>query len=216
MQVMRCTDCKRVWPVPPAFDQSSEPGATRCEHCGGPTEFARVDTPAGDEPVSGPTDYIEEGWPPVAVPAVPETLANATTADDSFPRPRANSSHSTGMRLRLPRAVSMVAEKWYARRASRELLEWYRRVRDEEPQLSGATLYQQVIVRRSGLDVKAALGILRRAEQSFCAWPSDRDLRFRDVVLYVIIDEYLRSHATDLGTQTNMGNVVARLIPSDL
>jgi hypothetical protein len=110
----------------------------------------------------------------------------------------------------------MVAEKWYARRASRELLEWYRRVHGEEPQLAGTALYQRVIVRRSGFDVKAAAGIVRRAEQSFCAWPSDRDLRFRDVVLYVVIDEYLRSHSTHLGTQTNMGEVVVRLIPGDL
>jgi hypothetical protein len=88
-------------------------------------------------------------------------------------------------------------------------------MRREEPQLIGKALYQRIVIQRSGLDIHAAAGVLRRAEQSFCEWPSDRDLKFRDVVRYIVIEEYLRSHAT-IGTHTNLGKVVARVIPDDL
>jgi hypothetical protein len=35
-------------------------------------------------------------------------------------------------------------------------------------------------------------------------------------VQYVAIDEYLRSRLTNVGTHTDMGRVVAQLIPPDL
>ena len=174
MEVIRCTNCLRALPMLVAFDCNSQSWAGRCERCGGPAEFPRVDMPAGNEPVSTPT------------------------------------------RLRLRHAAWIVAEKWYAWRTSREMLGWYHRVRGEEPQLTGRPLYQQVIVRRSGLDAEAASGVLQRACQSFCDWPFERRLRFRDVVHYVVVDEYLRSHLTILGTHTDMGKVVARLIPRNL
>jgi hypothetical protein len=157
-----------------AVDCSSAGWAGRCERCGGPAEFARLDRPAGNDPVDTPT------------------------------------------RLRLPRVVCIVAEKWYAWRTSREMLGWYQRVRGEQPQLTGKSLYQQIIVGRSGLDDEAARGVLRRANRRFCEWPFARKLRFRDVVHYVVIDEYLQSHITNLGTHTDIGRVVARLIPHDL
>ena len=138
-----------------------------------------------------------------------------TNRDDSSQLPHSTGTHGAGKRLRLPGAA-MVAEKWFAWRASREMLDSYKRARAEEPQVSGKALYERIVVRRSGLDAKAARGILLRAEESFCDWPAGRELRFRDVVLYVIIDEYLRSHVGDLGTQTNMGKIVARVIPKDL
>ena len=122
----------------------------------------------------------------------------------------------TAARLRLPRAVWIVAEAWYAWRTSYEMLRWYKRVRGEEPRLAGRSLYQQIIVRRSGLDQEAARRVLRLAYQRFCKWPCERTLRFRDVVQYVAIDEYLRSHLVNIGTHTDMGRVVARLIPPNL
>src|SRR5882757_7280287 len=174
MEVIRCTNCLRALPMLAAFDCNSGSWGGRCERCGGPAEFARVDRWAGNQPVSTPT------------------------------------------RLRLPRTAWIVAEKWHAWRTSHEMLGWYRQVRGEEPQLTGRPLYQQVIVRRSGLDDEAARGVLRRAYQRFCEWPFERKLRFRDVVHYVVIDAYLRSPLANLGTHTDMGRVVARLIPYHL
>ena len=97
------------------------------------------------------------------------------------------------------------------------MLGWYKRVRGEEPHLTGRPLYQQVIVRRSGLGDEAARRLLRRAYQSFCEWPVERKLRFRDVVHYVVVDEYMRSQLTDFGgTYTDMRRVVASIIPDHL
>jgi hypothetical protein len=174
MQVVRCTNCLRTLPMLAAVDCSSAGWSGRCERCGGPAEFARLDRSAGNDPVGMPT------------------------------------------RLRLPRVVWFLAEKWYAWRACREMLGWYQRVRGEQPRLTGKSLYQQVIVSRSGLDDEAAREVLRRAHRRFCEWPFARKLRFRDVVHYVVIDEYLQSHITNLGTHTDIGKVVAHLIPHDL
>jgi hypothetical protein len=174
MELIRCSNCLRALPMLVAVDRNSESWAGRCECCGGPAEFARIDKPPGKEPVS------------------------------------------TATVLRLPRPAWIVAEKWYAWRTSHEMLGWYQRVRGEQPQLTGRPLYQQVIVRRSGLDEEAARGVLRRAYQRFCEWPVERRLRFRDVVHCVVIDEYLRSHLTNLGTHRDMGTIVARLIPHNL
>jgi hypothetical protein len=130
--------------------------------------------------------------------------------------PVGNGPVSTPGWLRLPRVARVVAEKWYAWRTSHEMLRWYQRVSGEEPQLTGRPLYEEVIVRRSGLDVEVARGMLQRARQRFCEWPGPRKLRFRDVVHYVVIDEYMRSHLTDLGTYTDMKRVVASIIPYHL
>jgi hypothetical protein len=115
-----------------------------------------------------------------------------------------------------PSGPGWVTERWFAWHASRELLSLYNRVHREEPQLSGRSLYEQVVVRRSGVDVKSAAGAIRRAEQSFCEWPTERDLKFREVVKYLIIDEYIKSHAEKRGTYTSMEAMVSWVIPKDL
>ena len=58
--------------------------------------------------------------------------------------------------------------------------------------------------------------IVRRAEQSFANWPVERELRFSHVVHYQIFDEYTRLGAGRPGTRTNVGAVVARIIPEDI
>ena len=128
-----------------------------------------------------------------------------------------NGCVSTPLRRRLVYGARIVAEMWYAWRTSHEMLRWYQRVSVAEPQLTGGSLYEAVIVRRSGLDIDAASGVLRRARQSFCEWPGPRKLRYRDVVHYVVVDEYMRSHMSDFrGTYTNMRRVVANIIPYHL
>ena len=88
-------------------------------------------------------------------------------------------------------------------------------MRAESPNLAGRTLYRHIVSQHLGLDPQAANTIVWRAEQSFAAWPNERDVQFRDVVLYLAVDEYLKSHVAREGTQINMGNVVTRIIPTD-
>jgi len=112
--------------------------------------------------------------------------------------------------------VAALAERRYARRASKELLELLRMVQTEQPELSGRALYQAVITRRLGANQKRAGEIVRRAEESFTDWPSERELRFRDVVHYQVFDEFTHSGPGRDNTRTNMGRVVARIIPEQL
>lgn len=64
----------------------------------------------------------------------------------------------------------------------------------------------------------SAAELVRRAEESFADWPAERAVRFRDVVHYLIFDEYLHQGQGKAreATKTNMGAVVARVIPEEL
>jgi hypothetical protein len=112
--------------------------------------------------------------------------------------------------------VSEMAERRYARRASKELLVLFRLVQSEQPELSGRALYQAVITRRLGANQKRAGEIVRRAEASFTAWPFEKELRFRHVVHYQVFDEFTHSGPGRENTRSNMGSVVARIIPEQL
>jgi len=133
---------------------------------------------------------------------------------DTDGSPHAGSTRSASKWLLLP-GVRLLAEGWFAWQVSHELLDSYKRMHREEPELTGKTLYERIVIRRTSLDVHAAAGVLRRAEQSFCEWPSERDLKFRDVVRYIVIQDYMKSH-TAIGTYTNLEKVVAYVIPDDL
>ena len=58
--------------------------------------------------------------------------------------------------------------------------------------------------------------MLARAAQSFVDWNTDRDLRFRDVVLYLIAHEYMLRRPERHGVIARLGNVVARTVPINL
>jgi len=101
--------------------------------------------------------------------------------------------------------------------ASRQLLELYLREQRERPELKGRPLYEAIIARRLGSDPPlSAVQIVRRAEESFVDWPRDRQLKFRDVVHYQIFAEYMRQGEVRNGTRSNIGVVVARIIPDEL
>ena len=116
----------------------------------------------------------------------------------------------------LVESVLVLAEKWHAWRASRTMLKWYRGVRSEGSRLIGRALYEQILVQRLGLNPIAAVAIIDHTEQSFCSWPSKREVRYRDVVSYMVVQDYLRSHHMLSGTVTDMRLVVARVIPPEL
>jgi hypothetical protein len=108
------------------------------------------------------------------------------------------------------------AERRYAKEASAQLLELYRQESREHPELNPRSLYQSIVAQRLGPQSSRAGEIVRRAEESFSDWPSDRELKFRDVVHYLIFDEYMRLADAREGTKTNMGVIVGRVIPEDI
>ncbi len=109
------------------------------------------------------------------------------------------------------------AERRYAKEASEQLLDLFWRERREHPDLTGRALYEAVAALRLGSNPPiSAAEIVRRAEESFADWPVERELRFRDVVHYLIFDEYTHAGKARARTKTNMGAVVARIIPEEI
>jgi hypothetical protein len=109
------------------------------------------------------------------------------------------------------------AERHYAKRASEQMLDLFHKERRVHPDLNGWALYEAVAARRLGDKPRiSAAEVVRRAEESFADWPVERAVRFRDVVHYMIFDEYVHSGKAREATRTNMGAVVARIIPEEL
>ena len=108
------------------------------------------------------------------------------------------------------------SEKRYARHASAQLLDLYWQRRRVQPDLEDRALYESVVAQRLGPQEARAAEIVRRAQESFADWPVERELKFRDVVHYLIFDEYMRTGKAREGTKTNMGVVVADIIPDEI
>jgi hypothetical protein len=108
------------------------------------------------------------------------------------------------------------AERGYAKQASTELLALYRRQRGEHPDMKARALYERIVAQHLGSQSTRAAEIVRRAEESFTDWPVERELKFRHVVHYLVFEEYTRAGGGRQGTRTNMGVVVARIIPEEI
>ena len=118
--------------------------------------------------------------------------------------------------MNVVRRLLTVSERWYAWRASRAMLKQYHRARTVGHTLSGRPLYEDILCRHFGFTPAGAAAILNGAENSYCLWPLKRELRFRDVVSYVVVQEYLHINNFLRGTQTDMRRIVARVIPAEL
>ena len=108
------------------------------------------------------------------------------------------------------------AERRFARQASAELLELYKQQRRAHPDMNGRALYQEIVAQRLGPQTVRANELVRRAEESFTDWPVDRDFSFRHIVHYLVFYEYTLQDPARRGTMTNMGAVVAEVIPEDI
>lgn len=85
------------------------------------------------------------------------------------------------------------------------------------PHLSGRPLYMRVVMKRLNVDLKAASDILDAAEASFAQWPHDRDLKFVDVALYLVIyDHFHMEGKIDTGVGPHFRDTVLEIVPSRL
>jgi len=91
----------------------------------------------------------------------------------------------------------------------------YEQKRRQHPGMSGRALYQAIVAQRLGPQAVRANELIRRAEESFTDWPVERALKFRHVVQYLVFYEYTLLDPARRGTMTNMGGVVAQVIPDD-
>ena len=106
-------------------------------------------------------------------------------------------------------------ERRFAVRTSREMLQLYRAVSARRSGMTRREIYRSVVMARTGTGADESDAILNAAERSFASWPTDRELRFADVVHYLAVSQYLKD-ARRMNTRVDMGRLVNRYIPRDL
>ena len=104
----------------------------------------------------------------------------------------------------------------FAKQAGHRALACLQQLQVDQPALSDRPLYEAFACTYGKIDGAAARTILRRAEESFAAWPNERDLILRDVVQYMIILDYLATHPKRSGTTANMIGAISKIIPGRL
>lgn len=107
-------------------------------------------------------------------------------------------------------------EQGLARRTSRDLLRVYREFEATQPELTAVARYREVVARQTGLDARDVRTVLERAESSFARWPEERPLRFRDVVLYLVVHGCLNADPGAIGIRSSLATIVADEIPEEI
>ena len=116
----------------------------------------------------------------------------------------------------VPSPLLIALEQWHAWRTSRRLLKIYWIIRMEQPELRGIALYERDVARREHLRSKTPYAIVPSAAEIFTLWPVKRDIRFRDVVHYLAVDDDLQSHRTFAGIRSDMRTMVELIISGAL
>jgi hypothetical protein len=118
----------------------------------------------------------------------------------------------------LPFLNRMVAqrEQTLARTCCAEMLNVLKQIQAQEPALQSEALYTRAITRRLACDTAQAREIVRMADVSFAQWPEERDVRYRDVVKYLIVHEILGRDAKSMGAQSDIDRIVRDSIPQEL
>jgi hypothetical protein len=118
--------------------------------------------------------------------------------------------------LRRSKFLRLMRERQHVKRTCRDCLALYRRVEAQRANTTAAERYADVIASRTGADANGVNTIMRRAEESFAAWPNERPLTFRDVVQYLAVTERLGDILSESGVRADVSEIVARLIPVNL
>jgi hypothetical protein len=119
-------------------------------------------------------------------------------------------------RLQLGENWQLLREWLFARRVCRESLAAYEAVKRRNPALAGNALYQAAITRRTRLDDEGARHLLARAHASRLDWDNERPPSFRDVVLFMIVTEYLARSKGVQGMTMDLGSYLDRRMPEGL
>jgi hypothetical protein len=116
--------------------------------------------------------------------------------------------------------VATMRERRQIRRFCDESLKLYRQVEAQMPQASQTERYARFIELRSGATPATVLTVMRRAEESFADWPTERPLNFQDVVQYLAVTDCLKIDIAVAGVRSRIVDfvidIVAHVIPRDL
>ena len=122
----------------------------------------------------------------------------------------------TGWARLLPGFVWAIIEKRFAKRMIRHLLDAYHNVTSDDLELSGRSLYREVLLQTQVVEPDSVDQILGMAEDSVDAWtsPGRESLGFREVVHYLVLAKY-RDTGRD-GSVVSFGGIVNSLVPAHL
>jgi hypothetical protein len=112
--------------------------------------------------------------------------------------------------------VALMRERNQIRRTCSQLLSIYQEVATELPQAAKMDIYARVVEKHCGADSDGVRRILRRAAESFAAWPEERDLIFRDLVNYFAVTECRCADPKNIGVRTDVIDIVSNSISADL
>ena len=109
-----------------------------------------------------------------------------------------------------------IKEKQFSRRAVKRLLKSHSAVSAQNPDLSGKTLYREVLLHSQQVDPSFVDQILRQTEDSVDEWtaPCREALGFREVVHFFVLSQYVA--AGHVGTVVSFREIVDLLIPADM
>ena len=125
------------------------------------------------------------------------------------------SQRAAAWRNELVASMVSPSECRYVAQVTRELLKLHWVVSACHPDLPRRDIYRKIVMAHAGCDDYEADSLLRRAEQSFATWPTERELTFADVVHYLAVSEYLTDDDR-IATRINMGRLIAGRVPADL
>ena len=101
-----------------------------------------------------------------------------------------------------------------------ESLNLYRQLEAQMPQASQTERYARFIELRSGVPAAVVPAVMRRAEESFADWPTERPLNFQDVVQYLAVTDCLKIDIAVAGVRSRIVDFVidiaSHVIPRDL
>jgi len=120
--------------------------------------------------------------------------------------------------------VKALFQGWrLARRESRQikdinrvLLAMFRDIASAQPQLSNRERFNKLVMLRNGCDENAAYEILRIAEESYAAWPQERELTLCDVIHYLAVREFHAMQGDNYGVGANIASSVKAIVPQNL
>jgi len=107
-------------------------------------------------------------------------------------------------------------ERRFAKRIIRQMLEAHSATLAENPELSGPTLYREILQRTQHIDIPDAKKILWQAEDSIDEWTagSNDRLGFRQVVYFVVTAKYRA--AGNVGSIVSFREIVYSMVPENL
>jgi hypothetical protein len=107
-------------------------------------------------------------------------------------------------------------QKQYAKRLVRQLLKSHAAIRARAPELTGASLYAEVLMHSRLVEPSRVGEMISQAEDSIDEWTTHKNkaLGFREVVHFVLLSQF--QGGSELGPVISFKNIVYSLVPADL